>query len=465
VIQVTAAGFMPNEQVSLALAAPSATPFALDATIQLFQAASNGTLTGVQYIVPKIAPGTYLLLALGQRSRVLRSMSLTVLSSLPSPAATPHDTSVWPTSTQAPVPSLPTADMSATTSYFADGYTGTAAVDGKVTFTERLFFYNHSSMSSRVSTTYDVYNPANESRTVVTKQDTVAAGATVSRLVNQDVGNDRMVSATVKVSAGVAAQEVITRTRSDGTPLEAGSSVGSTHLAITWYLAEGYIGESLQEYITLYNPSSTLAHAQIHYLPDGTAAPAPVSVPVPAQGQVTINMRSQYNQLLPKGSKNVAAQITADLPIAVDRAMYWGDGSGSAKYGYARSPAIAAGLRSQYLALLPTSGGSQSFVTVLNPNDGTATTSLRLLNASGNTLKTVAVSIGGHTRHTFMVNSILSGDNRNVSAGLLSSSMPVVAEAALYYGGSPNVGRHPGKLMQGSASAQPRAGAVAGTAN
>ena len=49
--------------------------------------------------------------------------------------------------------------------------------------------------------------------------------------------------------------------------------------------------------------------------------------------------------------------------------MYWGDGDGSAKYGASLSPAIAAGASTQYFALLPTSGGSQSFITVLNPSN------------------------------------------------------------------------------------------------
>ena len=480
--QVTATGFSPNEQVSLSLALPASNPIALSGTLQLYQADSAGNITNVQYTVPPIAPGDYLLLAYGQTSGLSRTTPFTLVAGAPTQTATPQSTLAYPTATPdlgliyptappstiavpptatsapppptatpLPLPPLPAVAAPATTRYFADGYTGTAAVDGKVTFAVRLFLYNPGPAPAEVTTTYAVYNPADRSRTSVVERQTVAAGVTVSRQVNRDIGNDRMVSATVSAPGGIVADEVVTRTRGDGTVLDADSSPGSSHLSTVWYLAEGYTGESLQEYITLYNPGAAAAHAQVRYLPDGTPPPALVTVTVPAHGQVVLNVRGQYTRLAPGGSRNVAAQITADAPVAVDRAMYWGDGAGSAKYGYSLSPALASGAQSQYFAILPTAGGSQSFVTVLNPNDGEASIALALLDASGNTLKIVSATVAGHARHTFAISSILPGDSGDLSGGLVSSSLPVVAEAALYYGGSPNVGRHPGLVEPGSA--------------
>ena len=61
-------------------------------------------------------------------------------------------------------------------------------------FNERFYFYNPGSSISTVTTTYSVYDPSTKTYTTVTKTDSVASGATVSRSVNSDVGSDRMVS-------------------------------------------------------------------------------------------------------------------------------------------------------------------------------------------------------------------------------------------------------------------------------
>ena len=103
---------------------------------------------------------------------------------------TPTPTPVTPVTT----PTLPAFTTSSTTQYFADGYTGTAASNGKATFIERLFLYNPGSMASSVTTTYYVTNPSSSAHTMVTEQNSVAPGATVVRNVNQDVGNDRFVT-------------------------------------------------------------------------------------------------------------------------------------------------------------------------------------------------------------------------------------------------------------------------------
>ncbi len=365
------------------------------------------------------------------------------------PTATPlPPTSTPPPPTATPVPTvpLPSVSTAATTAYFAHGNTGTAKVNGKVTFTERLYLYNPEATPSNVTIAYAVYNPATQARTTLTKHQTVVPGTTVSRLVNLDTGNDRMVSATVIAPAGIVAEEVISRTRADGTVLDSDSSLGCARLSTSWNLAEGNTGGSMDEDLTLYDPGDSPALAQVRYAA-GTAA----SVPVPAHGQVTLNVGKHLG---PLAAKSVAVQVSSDVAIAVDQAMYWGDGSGMAKYGYSLSPAIALGMQSQYFALLPTSGGSQSFVTVLNPNAGKVRVTLSVFNTVGATLRTVSVTVAGHAHTAFAVSSLVSGEPGYVSAGLVSTPAAVVAEASVYFGGAPNIGRRPGLVIQGSAGAQ-----------
>ena len=466
-ISLTVSGFTPGEQVAISLAQISSTPAALDSTTQVYQADSTGSLDGVQYPIPDIDAGNYLILATGQTSNVSIAGAISVVpgpatpteTTQPLPTETPTSTptiqpSPTPTVSQSPTPlPLPAISSVPDTTYFAEGYTGTSAVDGKVTFVQQLFLYNPTTVTSAVTTTYSVFDPATKSKTLVTKLNSVAAGHTTLRSVNADVGNDRMVSTTVSSSRGIVAEEVINRTRSDGTVLDGASSQGSHALARTWYLAEGSAGETLQEYLVLYNPGTTATKVQIRYLTEGTTVPTTAPIALPARSQVTINAGSQYDKLMPAGSRNIGAEVTADQPMAVDRVMYWGSGAGSAKYGSSWASAVATTSLSYAFPLLPTSSGSQPFVTVLNPSGKAANVALRLLDTSGNILITASAAVNADTRYTFDVASVLSGDHGNISA-VLTSDVPVASEAPVYFGGSPNNPSTPGMVEQGSTGSQ-----------
>jgi|GEM_PF-1676129 len=464
-ITVTGTGFAAYEQFTLYLNTPGTTQ-AIAGTVQIYNADANGNFS-VTYTVPSTVAGSYYLSALGQSSRVNPYLPFNVLNGLyqtVSPTTVQTVVSVQTVQVQ-PVTqvvqvvsvsqsaTLAAVSTAATTTYFADGYTGTVSSNGKATFTVKLYLYNPSNVTSSVTTGYAVLDPSSNARTLYSVTDSIPAGATLVRSVNTDVGNNKQVSAMVKATSGIVAEEVITRVGADGSTLDAASTLGSSHLSTNWYFAEGYTGESLQEYITLYNPGATAANAEIKYMPTQGNAPTAQSVNVPANGQVTVNVRAQYNLLNPAGSKSVGAQVTSDQPIAVDRAMYWGDGDGSGKYGYSLGSGISTPAATQYFAFLPTSDGSQSFVTVLNPSGSSTIVTLNLLSQSGSTVKSVSASVNANARYTFVVPSIIAGAGA-ISGGLVSSQTPVIAEAGLYFGGSPNIGRHPGIVVQGSNGSQ-----------
>ncbi|MDB5075095.1 MAG: apr 2, partial [Chloroflexi bacterium] len=456
---IAGTGFRAGEQMLVSLAQPGTLPTAIAGTTVSYTADANGNFSGT-FPVPNQPAGNYVVLALGATSRIMATTAFAVnaaaATASPSPTASGTPGVVpFPTPPVVPTPvtgPLASVSTSATTTYFAEGFTGTAAGTKKATFTEKLYLFNPGSAASNVTTSYYVYDTAHNTHNVVTAHDTVAPGATVVRNVNSDAGNDREVSIIVQASAGISAETVISRVAVDGTVLDTGSSKGSTALGQTWYLAEGYTGASLQEYLLLFNPGNTPAKTQIQYLPSDTAAPPAQSVTIPANGRVTINVRSAYNGLIKQGSRNIGISVTSDQPIAVDRSLYWGDGAGSGKYGYSLGSAISAGKSLQYFSFLPTSNGSQSFVTVLNPTGNSATVTLSLRDAIGSSIRDVSATVGAGRRYTFSLNQLLSG-NYGAISGSLSSSVPVVAEAGLYFGGSPNIGRHPGLVVQGAAGA------------
>lgn len=449
-VTVSGSGYAANEQVAVSLSPTVSQPFVLGGTTQTFQAGATGNFSGV-YTVPSVGSGNYILLAQGQTSHAQAVTTFAVAAPV---APTATLVPVIPTSTPVSSLPLPSVGTTATTTYFADGYTGTAASNGKATFSERIYLFNPSSVASTVTTTYAVYNAATNTRTTMTEQNVVPPATTVIRDVNADVGNDRQVSAKVQATSGIVAEVVISRVSSTGAVLDASANRGTSQPGTSWYFAEGYTGASLQEYLTLYNPGATEASAQIQYLPSDGTVVAPQTVQVPANGQVTVNVRAQYNGLVRHGSKNVAAQVSSDQPIVVDRAMYWGDGSGSGKFGSDLEPGIASASQTQYFAYLPTSNGSQAFVTVLNPGTAATGVTLRLLDRAGGTLRTATAQVAAKQRYTFVVPNLLSGSFGPVVGGLVSSGAPVVAEAGDYFGGSPNIGLHSGLVVQGSAGAQ-----------
>jgi hypothetical protein len=450
---ISGTGFGANEQVVVSLAPASSNPVAIANTNQTYTATANGAISGF-YTVPSVQPGAYILLGLGQTTNLRAITPFTVGSnatSTPIPTFTPIPNSPTPFPTNTPV-ALPSPGSTATTTYFAEGYTGTAAVNRKATFSEHLYLYNDGPTVTTVTTSYYIYGPGTAFTTLV-EHDTLQPNQATVRDVDADAGNDRNVSIVVQATAGVVAETVISRVAPNGTALDTGSSTGSSTLSQNWYLAEGYTGASIQEYLTLFNPTAQAVSASVQYLPSTTAAPPAQQVQLPANGRVTINVRQVYNGLVKRGSRNVAIAVTANHPIAVDRSMYWGAGSGSGKYGYSIGPAIQAGSTAQYFAYLPTQNGSQSFVTVLNPSTITATVTLSLQDITGVVIRATQAVVPPMQRSTFSLPTILPGSYGAITGVLTSAAVPVVAEAGLYFNGSPNIGSHPGLVVQGTQGA------------
>ncbi len=445
VVPFTLNGFTPGEQIVVSLASTATPATAIAGTSQTVTAGANGSITG-SLTIPAIAAGTYSFFGIGQTSMTVAYSTFSVLAITPTAVPTAIPTVVPPTPT--PI-ALPAVSSGPATTTFAEGNTGSTANGGALTFSEKLYLFNPGTASSTVNITYYVYATGQITATTVTANETVAPGSTVVRSVNNDAGNDKFVSIVVQANPGIVAETAISRVNAAGAQLDSDSSTGSTSLQQNWYMAEGYTGASIQEYITLFNPGNTAASTQVSYLPSDGQAPAPQAVNVPAQGRVTINVRSVYNNLVKKGSRNVAISVSSSVPIAVDRSIYWGNGSGSAKYGYSLGPAIAAGKTSQSFAFLPTESGSQSFVTILNPGTGTASATLTLRALGAITLGTFSASIPAGQRYTFTVPNLLHGDQGAI-VGQLTSSLPVVAETSLYFNGSPNIGNHPGLVIQGT---------------
>ena len=382
----------------------------------------------------------------------------TASPSAPTTTGTPTATATVPVTGPAVATGTPTATASPsapsnpTAAYFAEGYTGTAAGNGRATFTETLNLLNPGTTPAPVSITYYVQGAS----APMTIARTVAGTSVLRESVNSDVGADKVVAAQVTSPQRVYVTRTMTRTDPNGTRLDGSATLPVAAPATTWGFPEGYTGSTFQEYLTILNPNSSSAHVSILLAPqaDTAAGAKTLTLTVPALSRSTANIRS----LNATGSaKSVGMLISSDQPIVPERVLYFGDGAGSGKFGATVSSGIAAPATHLYLAYgssgglatggTPQATGNQAFITLLNPTIGGATVQVTatFFGADGQQLGTPQlVSVAPGTRQTIVVNPVLGAAAVTPYSAVLNATGPIEAEAAQYYGGSPNIGTHPG---------------------
>jgi autotransporter-associated beta strand protein len=110
----------------------------------------------------------------------------------------------------------------------------------------------------------------------------------------------------------------------DATPFGEGhNSAGETQLGTSWGLAEGRIGGPMDfmTYILLANPGSTAAEVQITYLREGDT-PVAKTYTVPPTSRFTLDVKSLVPEIQNQSFAALIA-VTNNVPIAVERSMYW----------------------------------------------------------------------------------------------------------------------------------------------
>ncbi|HEY8286921.1 MAG TPA: hypothetical protein VIJ28_21230 [Chloroflexota bacterium] len=349
--------------------------------------------------------------------------------------ASPTATAVM-SGTSAATPPTPSGSTSA---YFAEGYTGDAAANGKATYTEWMDILNPSPVAATIAITYVVQGTA----APVPILRTVAGNSVLRESVNDDVGPEKQVSAIITSPQRVFVSRTIARVSAAGQRLDSSTTQPTSSPGRTWLFPEGYTGASFQEYLTLLNPGSATARVTISLAPQSTSSKPSrtLTVTVPGLSRATTNIRA-----LNAGTtaQSVGLVVRSDRPIVAERVLYFGDGSGSGKFGATVSGGVAA--PSKVLALVAVGGAAQNFITLLNPavSGAPITATARLADAAGQQVGTpVSVQVPAGRRQTIAANQLL-GATTGPASILIGATGPIAAEAAQYFGGSPNVGSHPG---------------------
>jgi len=444
---VTGSGFIPNQGVTLTTVFSVAGALVnAGGPVVTTTASSAGTFTVTYPVSPSVAVvgGNYWIMGVSA-------------ASTQNSATTPVTITNLSPTTPGGVPS-----GQATTIYFAEGYTGRFATNGRADFDEYISVLNPDNFAKTVTFTYQLQSGA----AAVMTSTTVPANSDILHLVNGDVGNDQIVSAIVSSDGRIAAERIINRTAPTG-KLDASSSLGSTAPATTWYFAEGYTGASFQEYLTVQNPGTVPASVTVTFLPQSVPAATPrtTSFTVPANGRWTENIRRDY---LPYSDKSVGMAVTSSSPIVAERVEYWGDGVGSAKFGADAAPGMAGPAKQYFFAYGSDPGATasnagpaqtandESYVTIINPAPvvngvppSDATVLVSFFSVTGSPLGSKSITVSPQTRETVVVNNVIAPVSGPFYTAV-SSDQPIFVERPQFIGGSPNAGAHPGLIPSGS---------------
>ncbi len=201
-------------------------------------------------------------------------------------------------------------------------------------------------------------------------------------------------------------------------------SLGVNEPALQWYFAEGYTGGGFDEYILVLNPQDTATIVTLDYLkPDGSVTSQGVLVGAHSRCTVAVDSAPGME------ATDVSVRLTSTLPVVAERAMYFnyrGKTGGHDSLGV-NEPALQ-----WYFAEGYTGGGFDEYILVLNPQDTATIVTLDYLKPDGS-VTSQGVLVGAHSRCTVAVDSAPGMEATDVSVRL-TSTLPVVAERAMYFG-------------------------------
>ena len=196
-------------------------------------------------------------------------------------------------------------------------------------------------------------------------------------------------------------------------------TVSSSTPSKTWYLAEGSTGGDFSTYLYVVNPSAQNAFVRITYMtPNGEVAGPEMMVP--SRFREAVNVAD----VVP-GEWSVSTLVQSDIPVVVERCMYWKD----LITGH-NSIGVTSPSENWYLAEGSTGGDFETWVLAQNPGQENADVSITYMTETGE-VPGPSFVLGPLQRMSFNVADTVP-DTWSVSTKV-ESNKEVVAERAMYW--------------------------------
>ena len=186
-----------------------------------------------------------------------------------------------------------------------------------------------------------------------------------------------------------------------------------------WYLAEGCTEADFETWILVQNPNDAPATVGLTFMTEKGAVAGPSGVLQP-------NTRYTWKANDYVKSWDVSTEVTSNLPVVAERAMY----NTARTWGH-DSIGVTSTASTWYLPEGATAGGFETFVLVQNPNPNQVTLNITFMTSSGLKPGPTNWPLPGHSRITFYVNQWGINDF-NVSTMVKSTGGGVICERAMY---------------------------------
>jgi hypothetical protein len=211
-------------------------------------------------------------------------------------------------------------------------------------------------------------------------------------------------------------------------------SAGVTAPATQWFLAEGATGPFFDLFVLIANPGDTGASIEATYLlPNGTTVVKPYTVP--ATSRFTIWVDYEDPQLADTAVSTTIRSIN-DVPIIVERAMWWPDGA----WVEAHNSAGATATGTKWALAegeVDTSRNLETYILVANTSATPADVKVTLLFEDGTTAEQAYAGIPANSRFNVPVGGFFSQAAGKRFGAIVESvgttPAQIVVERAMYW--------------------------------
>ncbi|HEY68958.1 MAG TPA: S8 family serine peptidase [Anaerolineae bacterium] len=188
-----------------------------------------------------------------------------------------------------------------------------------------------------------------------------------------------------------------------------------------WYLAEGYTGDGVETFILVQNPNPEPATVFLTYqLQDGGELVRQHVVGPLSRYTIAAHDESEVGQ-----DAAFSTLITSDLPVIVERALYFANGGHN-------SMAVTQPSTIWYLAEGYTGEDFSTYILIQNPNQMAATVRLRYLLQGGGIVEREH-PIEAHSRHTVVAAHPDEVGPDQAFSIIVESDLPVIVERSMYF--------------------------------
>lgn len=211
-------------------------------------------------------------------------------------------------------------------------------------------------------------------------------------------------------------------------------TTGSAVTSTSWYFAEGYTGQSFDEYICLLNPGDEDVMVNLYFhKDDGTT--------VNAQRLLSAHSRRtvKVDDIAGLEEANSSVFLSADKGFVAERAMYF-NYNGTAPGGHCTVGSTSLATRWE-LAEGYTGGGFDEYVLIENPGAATAVAAVRFFKENGEVVER-SYDLLPRSRFTIKVDDVPGCDNTSVSVQVDGGTVPLMVERAMYFNQDGRDGGH-----------------------